>query len=591
MACGITIGLFPGCGSDESRSTPVGALTAGPQLTGASSGPLQITPRPRRVDAIAGSTLVVPVEVGGNLPTDGRVQAVLDDTRALAARLWWIGLDPRSTIGGEWLSDEGRWHALTPSQARGSGFWALVIELPVDGGGGLWVQGQRWAVQWWPTPEALVREDQAWAAWEPPEMAISGRIGERLLIPELQSPVRRWRAELATRGLRPRSAEADAASTGTIAPDTAEGVLEAFAGQRRTLWQLALARLWHDDRALERRLVEALTRTADMGRGVRAPVWRTDSVALDALLDALLDPEGRAASRADAAKLFIDEAPIAAAWIEDDAGAAPRVGEGQPALEVADQARAVATVGVANLTGQEALAWAREPGATEPQVAATPPWGSTLLRVELHSAEAVRVGCGRWESLLPVERGALRARPPGAALGPLLHDWTLDGWITGNERAGALPVHGATGALLYLDRGLWTMYIECATSSSALSEVGATDLVGESPDRVRVWLGPRGAPHAIIAVDATGALRDELGGLAELPTRVAVDTRDDRWAVHIPIPGSVIGTDPARGAELLIGLERLGATGARTAWPRRMLPWQTEPARRRIDLGAWTSDE
>jgi hypothetical protein len=36
-----------------------------------------------------------------------------------------------------------------------------------------------------------------------------------------------------------------------------------------------------------------------------------------------------------------------------------------------------------------------------------------------------------------------------------------------------------------------------------------------------------------------------------------------------------------------IGIERVDARGRRFAWPEPMLPWQIEPARVIIDLGAW----
>jgi len=53
--------------------------------------------------------------------------------------------------------------------------------------------------------------------------------------------------------------------------------------------------------------------------------------------------------------------------------------------------------------------------------------------------------------------------------------------------------------------------------------------------------------------------------------------------VMLPLPPDAI--EP--GGRLRVGLTRTDATGRRTAWPRRLLPWDSEPGRLAVDLNAW----
>ncbi len=585
--------LLAGCASNPGGDR---ADTPTPDHRSA-SGRFEVDPRPEQIEAFAGRTMVLPVDVRGRIPSDARVQAQLDDSRVLDASLWWIGLDPLPA-GSEWLAPEGEWHATRASDeplAGVTGFWAIIAPMPIDAVGlGVWIEGERHEVRWLPDPRSIAPTGAEWGAWERPASArLSGPLAERLLEPERRSPVRRWRAALASRGLEPRDDDwqpTTPASPGAwlgvpgVGPSES-GVLDAFAAQRAGKWQVALARLWEDDQTLQRDLVAALTRTVDFGAGAVAPAWREDAIALDALLAGLLAEDGTAESRERAAHAFMRGMASGTAWVIDDAGAAD-----------AEQLP-IGVAGIANLSAEEQLMWVRLGGDREPpELAAIGPWAAQ--RVELPPRDprletTVVTGVGEWRGDALLAPSPPVVRPPGARLGPLLNDWSMRAWLNSDPDAGALPVGRETGAMLYRDRGLWTLYVECfrdntqpnqtATEADPASE-GVPLTEAPAQEAVRVWVGPFRRAQALIRLSESGDLRDEKLALDDLlPDTVPVSVRDDRWAVHIPIPAEAIGEDGL----LRIGLERIHADGSRTAWPRRMMPWQTEPGRLVLDLGGW----
>ncbi len=549
-----------------------------------------------RVDLLAGYTAVVPVEISGAIDPRRRPSVRLDDGRALDAELVWIGVRHEPVTGG-WLSDPGEWSATPPLSGvlpRSVGAWAVVFDLPPDAEGrAVSVEGVRLATAWHPIPASLTDEGGGHPAWASPvgAAAWSSARYQRLIEPEKRSPTLRWRWRLATMGLNAEGFE------GGGWPGEARGasILEALARQMEARWQVALARLWDADAAAAERVRRALTASADFGDGTIAPVWPEDGTALESLLADLLDPGLRGEALAARATRWLDTLPGATAWVIDDAG-----------REMAVTGETVATIGLANLRDAATLGWLTRapgggPGAPEP----TPVPGLSTARFTIplpangHDlagvavwrgptpASSIDANCGPWALRLPVASGALIALPPGLRCGPLLHDWTLAAWITGREDAGAMPAPDALSVAM-LQRGItgggatgvgeWTLYVECMTKGG-----------DAGPDAVRVWLGPYGAAKAVLRIASDGSFVDELSawtgdGATGSEASLAVTRGRDRWTVAVPIPARCI---EASGL-LRLAIERFtGEEGRRTAWPRRMLPWQAEPGRVTVDLRAW----
>jgi len=120
----------------------------------------------------------------------------------------------------------------------------------------------------------------------------------------------------------------------------------------------------------------------------------------------------------------------------------------------------------------------------------------------------------------------------------------------------------------------WWLYIECRTPP--------TPAGGLAPDEsVRIWLGPTGRPRAVIRASRDGSVRDEATGSAVADTTVV--RKPDRWVCQLPVPDACLEAD----GTLRIAFERTDSRGVRRAWPRPMLPWQTEPGRAAVDTAAW----
>jgi len=594
IARGVVVGLVAALAA----LLPFGAIGCGTGGGGrGGSQAMRLRAVEPRVDLIPGRTAVVPVEIDGSIDPRRRPTVRLDDGRGLDAELVWIGVRSGAGAGG-WLADPGEWSA-TPASAgvlpRSLGTWAIVFDVPPDAGErAVSVEGVRLAAAWQADPASLANEGGVHPAWTSPIGAAtwSSARYQRLIEPERRSPTLRWRWRLATMGLNAEPAEGEAW------PGAGQGaaVVEALARQMEARWQVALARLWEADAATAERVRRSLTASADFGDGTIAPVWPEDGAAIETLLADLLDPALRREALAARAMRWLDSLPAATAWVIDDAG-----------REMAVTRETVATIGLANLRDVATLGWlTRSPaaGTSAPEPTPLPGLSAAWLTIPLADGQGVRAGaaarrgpalasavdanCGPWSGRLSVASGSLAALPPGLRCGPLLHDWTLAAWVAGREDAGAMPAadsltvamlqrgpgSGATG-----DDGAWTLYVECMATGR-----------DEGSDAVRVWLGPYGAPKAVLRVGSDGSLVDELsawsseehgGGVVE---RVAVTRGPDRWTVALPIAARCVED----GGRLRLAIERFtGEEGRRTAWPRRMLPWQAEPGRVVVDLSAW----
>lgn len=554
----VAAGLW-GCSGGDRREAEVRRAVA--------SGP--------RLDVVGDRELVIPIREYAAIDLEEPPMVRIDDGRAVPAELRWISAEADRS-GATWLPSPERWRSrpATEDAAPPPGAWlAMIVDLPPDAiGQGLWIDRVRVPLNWVPEPPAVVESDRAklleqFAAEAAPDWSISQHL-EGLLAPERSSPLRRWRYRLLTGTLW----------TGEGEP-FADAAVEALARQMDARWRIGLLRLRRADLALARRVEWRLTALVDFG-GVLAPAWPLDGTRLDMLLGDLLDPRISEVERALRARQWLDEEPPARAWVIDDAGVPDGAGG------------SIAMCGVANLTGQAALAWAAPASSpTTPDLATLRPFralhlpvlrGPSAVPARGGAARArpapteVRVRAGRWEERLPVVLDALPLTPPGLTVGPLLADWTLPGWLEGVPAVG----EGApwpTAALLHRasDGSGWVLYVECAAPGG---------VQGSVPESVRVWLGPFRRPYAVLRIGADGVVMDEMaGGSAEAPHGVVVTREPGRWTAHVPIPGRCIEAD----GTLRLGIERFDARGQRSAWPRPMLPWQTEPGRVAVDTTAW----
>jgi len=540
-----------------------------------------------RIDAVPGRTLVVPVRAGSDVR--GRVPVVLDDGRELEGKLWRVVVEV-APGGSSWLPPAGVWRAEALDRGQGAG----ERDLGADGGGGAAGSAApagaalastmvtvdlplNVSARWATIGGARVRLNVLGSLRAPgtvagPEEAalvergpgIDSPVLQRLIAPERDSPMRRWRYRLLTGG---------AAGAPRVFDDP---VIEAIALQEEGRWSWALRALLRTDRDLARRLTARLVATTDFGAGVAAPTWPVSQGDLAALQSDLLDPSMDGARRAERGAAFLLAQPVGAAWIADDAGT-PDAASTRPMVDV----------GVANLSDRPVLAAAAGPGvqvsAAEPRDLA--PWTAERFFVvapeDAATGSTVSAMVGGWRRSMPALMARLPGAPPGVSMGPLLADHTLESWMSGAVTGPMDPGRGCVAMLLKKDRS-WTLFVECARP---LGEVGATQ-----EDTVRVWIGPTARPRLVMRVGESGYahVEQELGprgdrGAAGAEAGATVASRAGKWVCEVTIPAWCIEAD----GTLRIGLERVDGRGARSAFPRAMLAWQEEPGRVMVDTGAW----
>ncbi|MBL8763443.1 MAG: hypothetical protein JNM07_04155 [Phycisphaerae bacterium] len=379
--------------------------------------------------------------------------------------------------------------------------------------------------------------------------------------------------------------------------------LDAAADAAARPWRAALARLGSASPELLARVRGRLTTMLDIGPGVTAPGWDPRGEESDALLASLLAAGTDTGELAGRAETWLESCPSCLVWVVDDGG-----------IPVVGGVGGITTLAVANLTGERMAARAGsgpagaheggEPRSIGPSSVAF----LTATGPAVGGAEGervfVRVRAGRKTYEREILPTAIRARPPGVALGPLLADWSLASLHAqgkGESSAAQDPplLAPATTALLHADPdasapaasdgtpGAWLIYVECAGVDGGGSSDG--------PDVVRVWLGPYQAARNVLRVTSDGLVRDErelireargeatsTGG-AETDRRVRVSRTARGWSAWIPVPAGAIDADGV----LRVGLERSVAGVGRGSWPRPMLPWQREPGRALIDTRAW----
>ncbi|MEZ6317966.1 MAG: hypothetical protein R3B49_04315 [Phycisphaerales bacterium] len=585
--------------------------------TQARGADLPVKPAVARIDAVHGRRMVVPVEIPDERVLRKGVTLRTDDGTELPATFVWLTAAPDPDLKPDWLGPALRWHALPVSRVprereRPRGGWRMILDPPMGViGQGLWIENTRFEVNWLPDPWRLGlgqgqgggHPDGMWASPAPTEALDSPAVA-RAIRRLGADPTNRRRARLLADGLAPGSAlvrSADekglvrlfAALRAELANDDEEAdALDAIAEQLEARWQVALATLWLYDPDLCRSVRTTAAGVAKFG-DAWAPAWDPSPLVVDDLLEDLLSPYVDDETRALRARAWLATQPRAVVWVFDDAGRQDGVsGDLLP------------TIGVVSTPRSDVPALVGVEGAGGPQLEPVPPRELRVIGAAVDaehrpssapSLEGARVTVrvGRWTTDVRVDDAIVDARPPGVSIGPLLEDWTMPAWWSSRDADGALPPATArTGAVLSRrarptggeTRSGWTVLVECASAPKA-TNTDASELA--SNDAVRVWIGPYGRPSAVLRIDSTGAVTDELasrrGAVGFGGRTLDVARSKGRWAFELTLPPDAVGEDGV----LRIGLDRTDADGRHTGWPRRMLPWQDEPGRAAVDTRAW----
>jgi hypothetical protein len=573
----------------------------------------------------------------------------------------------------------------------GPGLLAVAFRAPPDAAGqGVWFTGRRIALNWLPAPAMVAREVPA-AAWQPtiPDAFRRSTSLLTLLQPEARSPLYRWRFRLLLEGLRPAAGDTTAAGAAFDDP-----TVEALASMIEDRWRAAFVRVYKASPAIADRLRRRLTAMINTGTEV-FPAWPTDRVDLDSLVADLLNPALTPAQAARRAETWMSTQPSAVAWVIDDAAGrdalrertlasiglanltfAPTLGwvgvdaaaaitddpDADPSTPPASpdlDRPAVAPLGVdppthspsqsartptfspADLTREapdpiRLAAWsiAERPALVDRRVNRLAP-----RRGSLSVPDVVDAHINDWSTTLRVKPGVIDAAPPGAALGPLLSQWTMREWLDSaaggasrsteppeaplrvigllrNTSDPAPPTRDDPAARRQGPRG-WSIMLSCQIDPASAIATGDNAL---GDDTLRLWIGPRGRARAVFRItppqsrpadaaakgDADAQDAPNVGSITSEPLPTALAPEPDApqiaapivgdgpantrfaatastWVVEIPLSPACFEPD----GTLLLAIERIDPKGRRATWPRAVLPWQREPGRAALNTAAW----
>lgn len=573
-------------------------------------------------DAIPGRPLVIAVRPDRGSRPPSAVTLRFPDGREVEGEVAAIRLTPPPPGPVRWLGRGPTWTVVTPRTARAetdSLAWFVLVDLP-DGviGQEIWLDGRPIALRWLPRPELLAArfgfEDDAddpnasaltnpWASplpesWrERPDLLAE-------LEPAFADPTRRWRAVLATTGLHAGTDE----RVGPITPELLRsGLVEASARvapiERRLLdaidetqqarWRVALARVWSADPALSMRLRHALAGAAEFragrlgGETIVAPAWAADAANAQTLRDDLLDAATPAEQHRAAAESWLARQKQAAIWVLDDAVAPTPATIGAMWLAAGDAG--LFPLGHGETTGRPDLLVTRRMSILRrsPIDESDRAGGSAagMNRSAPAASVSFRLNGEIWR--LPVLNAPAEATPPGVEIGPWHADRTMAAWLDADAKP--RPVGTITGMLsrrsgATVDGPGWMLFFRIR------------DADRPEDAELRIWIGPRTRPAAVITAGVGGRLeiqqfepgqasmnRTSLGRPTLVGAEVKAGDGGGLIELEITLPEGAIGADGV----LHIGAEYENADGARVAWPHAMMPWETEPARRAIDTTAW----
>jgi hypothetical protein len=583
-----------------------------------------------RIDAIAGSRIIVPIDA--SVFFDARSKSIadfavlLEDGTRLTHTLHAVRV--QSAVGTyvepattpfrmlHWLGSEVKTTSreVTREEALalpGEDSLVIAIDPPARAASStIWIGTQRVPVQWLPAIATMVQTESGLdpatgsRAWQPTRGPMNTVAISDLLAAQAAEPLTRWRARLVEDGLSPIHDE-------RFAPIN-DPLLSVFGEQLIQRWQIALARLYLHDAKLATRLRAALGQLAEVEPGVIVPAWNPLPQATDRLLSDLLDSRIAPQRRAELAEQWLREQPAFTAWVRDDGGVLVE----KDADSVDGRRTPLATIALTNLSATEELAWiaprdsaaAPDPRPLEPRktlAVATPVMpldaagqqmaqrGVTAMLAP-DSRRDITATLGNDAVRLSVIDGPIAITPPGLATGVFARDMRLAEWLSAttptDEPAWATAAMFFRAAPSPSDPGttnprrLWQIFVECAMPADA----------DRSRESIWIYTGTPGAAAAVWRVSLDGTitgmraqdreLTDSLGeDLGSGGRRAEVIMLDGRAMVRIPLPPGAIEEDGL----VRIGLVRMDARGVRSAWPRALTPWQDEPSRAVVDTRAW----
>lgn len=566
-----------------------------------------IRPTNDRIDAIVSYPIVLAIHADDERDLRRGVISKLDDGRTFVSPAFWVGISPTPTLPS-WTSAPGIWTATDyptisqiPTKHRPLGAWFIRVPMPIDAvGQGLWIAEQRYELNWLPDPERTVLEAQVnannpkdtiqsfWSVHLPDE-ALNDPAIQSAIDQYHHDPFQNWRARLLTDGLNPdrsriRDSGTDTQSNISQTYDALDlqlsletpgaDLLREIARQYEARWQIILGRVWLIDRDVAYRLKSQLMTTARFGNRI-LPVWSSDTTDLARLAHDLLSPYVDDETRVLRANAWLDSQPRALAWITDDQG-----------IIEENSSRFLPTITALSLPQSPTASMFRvdAPGVA-PELKAISPNITTQISVAIDPIEItptnpvlltqpINVRAGRWSSALQVIASPTPIRAPYVRIGPLLNDWTMDAIL--NDR----PFSGASTAPLVSTIGI----LRKATQPSRIKQTTGWNLYLESssPDpasaleSITLWIGPFGNAYASWIITPDGQVVFSEGsrphiGIPRMQTRII----GNRWIAMIDLPDGAFDQDNI----LQLGIERVDATGTHTAWPRRMIPDQSEPGR------------
>ncbi len=588
------VAVMTGCSGDGPQADPVRAAATAPEQRAELEREFagrRFRTAEARVYALPGRALLVPIVLAPGVTAAGGITVEGETGEPWRAALWRVGVsggDSAPTGDGllsAWMGGvvgTGSWGASNEPDAADRlpiGAWVVVTEVPDQAGAVMVIDGARVPIWWVHAPAEAGR-----AALESAAQEIWGRVDSaegaplwRMLQAMHDSPLLRWRAALAlsAAGVLP-----DGASPPGLVRVEGErlDVLGLLARQSLERWSAAVGRVGLADEALASALARRLLAGVRL-QGVIAPAWPPEGPDLDRLLDALLDPSLSPAEAATRARSWLAVQPEVVTWVIDDSGAGDvRTGSTS------------ATLGVANVRGTPAVCTTQGEGVAASDPVAAPAWTAVSIPAAIAGEEAahgasVRVvevrnsGAVRRVGVVSIP---LPAAPPGFSIGPFQADWTCQAWLS--PAAAGVPVStnaaSSTAARLVRVRSpdggaRWDLVIECEEARG-----------NEGPDPggwVEVWLGPMGRSSRAVRIEPSGRVVELSAGEGRAAGVQAAERDGSGWRVVLPVPPEAIGP----GGVLRVGMVRVDGQGSRSAWPRAMMPWQTEPGRLSIDLTQW----
>ncbi len=556
-----------------------------------------IRPASDRLDTIVSYPLIIPIIANNERDLRSGVITKLDDGRTMRSTAYWVGITP-ALAAQSWTKAPSIWTATQYTAItkfakpnRPIGTWFIHIPMPIDAvGQGLWIEGERYELNWLPDPQRTNLEANL-HSHNAPEHALAKLWAVKLsdqtrTDPAVQTaidqyhkdPFQNWRARLLTDGLDPSQTE----TTKTLAALDLElsmntpgaDLLRLLAHQYQARWQIILGRIWLIDPAVAFKLKSELIRTAQFGNRT-LPIWTSNAADLAQLAHDLLSPFVDDQTRVLRAKAWLEKQPRALAWVTDDQGQ----------IEAGTN-RFIPTITLLSLPQTPGSSLFRvDSSSSSPELSTISPELASPVTVSIDpvhlspsnpvlESQAIRIRTGRWNTTREVIASPTPARAPYVRIGPLLNDWTMDTLRMNLPLTGAAP-HPTRTAIGMLRKTTpptrsdpttgWQLYIELASADP------------QSPNEsLTLWVGPYTQPFASWTITPAGDVTFNLGsrlsiGIPHVQTRIL----DDRWIAMINLPSGAFDSEHI----LQLGLERTDANNNHTAWPRRMIPDQPEPGR------------